>query len=533
MIEGVLRLRRCFPGLWLAAAVLVPLVDAQTPVTAPGAAQPAGPSRRVWTVLGQSGARPLPIALVNGREYVSSADLSGVFGLVAGEDRAGGLVLTLGSRTIVVSLTQGLASVEGRVVSLPAPPQRQGPAWLLPVDIIERALAPGASPRIDVRRRSGLVVVGSLTVPAITGRSEALPTGTRVEFTITPAVPHTLVSENGRLLLRLAADALDVDLSGIGSSQVLTGARVLPPSTIELGLGAAYASHRAAEQRDGATLRLTVDLLATAPAAPPTDQAAPGAGPAAPADTPPLLPESTGLRTIVLDPGHGGTETGARGPSGTLEKNVALAIARQLKGAIEARLGLRVLLTRSGDETVGLDARAAFANNNKADLFMSLHANASVRSSVTGAEVFYVSLGEYGSAARTTAEPGALLPTLGGGQRAVDLILWEMAQAQHLNQSARLARLVEGEMRSRLPMSPRAIQQAPFRVLVGANMPAVLVETGFITNPTEEKRLNSPEYQSQIVTALVNAIVRFKAASDGGTATAAAAGPTLPQQDPR
>lgn len=536
MIEGVFRLRRWFPGLILAAAAVVPMVDAQTPAAGPAASQPASSSRRVWTVLTQSGSQPLPITLVNGREYVSSADLSGLFGLVAREDRAGGLVLTQGSRTIVVSLTQGLASVEGRVVSLPAPPQRQGAAWLLPVDIIERALAPGASPRIDVRRRSALIVVGSLTVPAITARSESLPSGTRVELTVAPAVPQTVVSENGRLLLRFAADALDTDLSGIGSSQVLTGARVLPPSTIELGLGAAYASHRAAEQRDGGTLRLTVDLLATAPSAPPTStgDAAPGGEPVAPVDTPPLLPESTGLRTIVLDPGHGGTENGARGPSGTLEKNVALAIARQLKAAIEARLGLRVLLTRSGDETVALDARAAFANNNKADLFMSLHANASVRSSVTGAEVFYVSLGEYGNAARgNAAEPGALLPTLGGGERAVDLILWEMAQAQHLNESARLARLVEGEMRSRVPMSPRAIQQAPFRVLVGANMPAVLVETGFITNPTEEKRLNSPEYQSQLVNALVNAIVRFKAATDGGSATTAAAGPTLPQQDPR
>jgi N-acetylmuramoyl-L-alanine amidase len=139
-----------------------------------------------------------------------------------------------------------------------------------------------------------------------------------------------------------------------------------------------------------------------------------------------------------------------------------------------------------------------------------------------------VTLGEYGNAARgNAAEPGALLPTLGGGERAVDLILWEMAQAQHLNESARLARIIEGEMRQRMPMSPRAIQQAPFRVLVGANMPAVLVETGFITNPVEEKRLSTPEYQSQVVNALLVAVVRYKAASErvGGVSTQ--------QQDPR
>jgi N-acetylmuramoyl-L-alanine amidase len=102
-----------------------------------------------------------------------------------------------------------------------------------------------------------------------------------------------------------------------------------------------------------------------------------------------------------------------------------------------------------------------------------------------------------------------------------------MAQAQHLNDSARLAQTIEGEMRQRVPMSPRAIQQAPFRVLVGANMPAVLVETGFITNPTEEKRLNAPEYQAQLVNGLLAAVVRFKASTERvGSA------PTQ-QQDPR
>lgn len=506
------------PGLLAGASwLLVTSLGAQTPPASQGS------GRRMWTVLTQSGAQPLPVTLVNGREYVSSADLGGLFGLVLREDRAGGLVVTMGARTIVLSLDQGLASVDGRVVSLPAPPVRQGNAWLLPVDVIDRALAPGSTPRIDVRRRSSLVVVGNLTVPAVTGRSETLPNGTRLTFTVTPAVAQTVVNESGRLLLRLAADALDADLAGISSSTVLDGARVVPPATIELTLGGAFASYRAAEQREGNESRITIDLLAAS--ASPADPTTPGArgapggegAPPAPAPTelPPFLPESTGVRTIVLDPGHGGTEQGARGPSGTLEKNVALAVARQLKSAIEARLGLRVLLTRGGDETVPLDARAAFANNNKADLFISLHANASVRSSVAGAEVFYVSLGEYGDAARSTiSEPGALLPALGGGERSVDLILWEMAQAQHLNESARLARLLEEEMRQRLPMSPRAIQQAPFRVLVGANMPAVLVEMGFITNPVEEKRLISPEYQGEIVNALLTAIVRFKASVD-------------------
>lgn len=138
----------------------------------------------MWTVITSAGTQPLPVSVVNGREFVSGADVSGLFGLVLREDRAGGLVITVGGRSIVVSLTQGLASVEGRVVSLPAPPVRQGTTWLLPVELIERALAPGSNPRIDVRRRSSMIIVGTPSVPAVTARSEPLANGTRVTFLV-------------------------------------------------------------------------------------------------------------------------------------------------------------------------------------------------------------------------------------------------------------------------------------------------------------------------------------------------------------
>jgi N-acetylmuramoyl-L-alanine amidase len=227
---------------------------------------------------------------------------------------------------------------------------------------------------------------------------------------------------------------------------------------------------------------------------------------------PPLLELApSGIRTIVVDAGHGGEEEGARGPVGTLEKNITLGVARRLKAALESRLGVRVILTRDGDVTVGLDERAALANNNKADLFVSLHANASVRSSVSGAEVFYLSLEEYGDQAQRVAKgESEALPVFGGGTRDIEVILWEMAQARYIEQSSALAQTIEGALRERIPMSARAIQQAPFRVLVGANMPAVLVEMGFITNPDQEKLLASDAFQSSIVQALVESVVRYR-----------------------
>jgi N-acetylmuramoyl-L-alanine amidase len=98
----------------------------------------------------------------------------------------------------------------------------------------------------------------------------------------------------------------------------------------------------------------------------------------------------------------------------------------------------------------------------------------------------------------------------GGGTRDIEVILWDMAQARYIQESAALAQAVEASLRERVPMSPRAIQQAPFRVLVGANMPAVLVEMGFITNAAQERQLQSDEFQNQVVQALLESITRFR-----------------------
>ncbi len=218
------------------------------------------------------------------------------------------------------------------------------------------------------------------------------------------------------------------------------------------------------------------------------------------------------IRSIVIDPGHGGEKEGAKGPGGTLEKHVTLATARLLKNAIEAKLGVNVLLTRDDDRTMEADERASYANNNKADLFISLHANASIGQAATGAEVYYLSLDGYSPEAQRLAmrEEGAALPALTGGDRQIEIILWEMAQMRHIADSAALAGIIEEALRSRVKMRAQAIQQAPFRALIGANMPAVLVEMGFISNPAEEKLLNSPRYQQAIVDALVDSIARFR-----------------------
>jgi N-acetylmuramoyl-L-alanine amidase len=237
-----------------------------------------------------------------------------------------------------------------------------------------------------------------------------------------------------------------------------------------------------------------------------------------------LGPEAPSIHTVVIDPGHGGDVDvegvrgpGARGPAGTFEKHVTLTIARMLKSALEARLGVRALLTREDDRTVYLDERAAFANNNKADLFISLHANASMRKATSGASILYAAF-ERDAALNATAGGADRLPTFGGGAREIELVLWDLAQTRHLDQSAAFAGVLEQQLRDRVPLATPAVDRAALRVLESANMPAVLIEVGYLTNPEQGKLVTTDAFQNALVQSLYDAVVRFRdTIAAGGT----------------
>jgi N-acetylmuramoyl-L-alanine amidase len=497
-------------------------------------AQP-GAQRGAVTVISKDQRQSIPLRQVEGQDLVSLDDLAALFQLQVREDQlAGGVTVSHRGRTLVLS-SQGLVSSGGRLVSLPSPPVKSGKQWFVPVDFVGRALPLVLDTRAEFRRASRTLLVGEVSVPRVTARAET-GANPRITVDISPRTEHNVVQEPGRLTVRFAADGLDAEVAPVTPGDVIAGLKASEsPPAIVIDLGPRFASFRASDVPvDASSTRVVIDLLPAGGVSSPTAGGAAAAAPVpgqtgATAGPPPVsLFEGpvSGIRTVVIDAGHGGDETGAKGTAGTLEKDVTLAVARQLRAAIEQRLGLRVLLTREGDDTVPLDERAALANNNKADLFVSLHANASVSPAPSGAEVFYLSLDEYGERVRREAGTEAVtLPTFGGGTRQVELILWEMAQARHLQDSAVLATIVEEQLRSRVPMSARAIQQAPFRVLVGANMPAVLVELGFLTNADEEAKLASGPHQAQLVQALFESIVRFRGYVEGGRRAAAPAAP--------
>lgn len=220
-----------------------------------------------------------------------------------------------------------------------------------------------------------------------------------------------------------------------------------------------------------------------------------------------------GFRTVVIDPGHGGSEIGAVGPSGITEKEIVLDIAHRLSDLIVERLGLDVRLTRDGDIDKPKDERTAFANNLRADVFISIHANSYRGQGVHGAETFFLSDRATDDNARRLAavENNALqLQGPASGDDGLQMLLWDMAQTAHLQESAVLAEMIQSNLNRLGGTSDRGIKQAPFIVLKGANMPAVLVEVGFLSNPEEERMLADPAHRQRLADALFASLSEYR-----------------------
>jgi N-acetylmuramoyl-L-alanine amidase len=469
-------------------------------------AQPPAP----LTMLSREGRRVIPLTLVNNQEFVAMDDLASVFQLTVREDALGALTVTYRDKTIVLT-NQALASVAGRLVSLPAPAARgAGGRWLVPVEFISRALGLVYDSRLELRKPSHLLIVGDLRVPRITVRYDLVSPGSRLTVDATPRANSTVTQENNNLLsIKFDADALDVDVPPLapqGPQSLIQTVRVIDATTLGVELGPRVAGFRATSLPVDTTMRLTIDVLAAAADGTP---AAPGvaAAPSVP-DLPPLGPPATAIQTIALDPGHGGADEGVTGAGGTKEKNLTLAIARRIKAAIEARLGIRVLLTRDDDRQVPLEDRTAVANNNKADLFISLHVNGSLRPEAGGATIYYAAF--EASAVSTAFARVESVPTFSGAIREIELVNWDLAQTHHLDQSMAFAAMLEERLRDQVPLTAQAIDRAPLAVLESANMPALLIEMGFLTNPDQEKQLTGGAFQNAFVQALIDTIIRFR-----------------------
>ena len=216
--------------------------------------------------------------------------------------------------------------------------------------------------------------------------------------------------------------------------------------------------------------------------------------------------------TIAVDPGHGGEDPGARGRNGTQEKEITLAIARSLKALIDAEPNMRALLTRDGDYFVPLHERVNKARKVRADLFVSIHADAYVRPHARGSSVFALSeRGATSAAARWLARKENEADLIGGvnldvPDPYVKQVLLDLSQTATINDSIKLGRAVLDEIGEIAVLHKARVEQAGFAVLKAPDIPSILVETAFISNPQEEKKLSRPQYQQNIAAAILRGI---------------------------
>ncbi len=229
------------------------------------------------------------------------------------------------------------------------------------------------------------------------------------------------------------------------------------------------------------------------------------------------LPTDNTIKRIVIDPGHGGKDPGAVGFSKkNYEKDVVLDIAIKLKTKLEKNLDVTVILTRSEDEFVSLQERTKMANQENADLFISLHCNAHRSSKVRGIEIYYLSTAKTDEARAVEALENSVVYDYEGGESAVkqydDLafILADMTQNEHLLESSELGFKLQQNTIAASQAKNRGVKQANFYVLRGAYMPAVLLELGFISNKEEEKKLINSGYQEKLVQAIFQGVSDFK-----------------------
>lgn len=223
------------------------------------------------------------------------------------------------------------------------------------------------------------------------------------------------------------------------------------------------------------------------------------------------------LVTIVLDPGHGGEDPGAVGRGGSYEKNVTLEVAQRLQKKIDADPTMRAVLTRDADFFVPLGTRVAKARRVRADLFVSIHADAFVRPDARGSSVFVLSdRGATSSAARWLAQRENSADLIGGVNLGVKdpylaRTLLDLSQTATMNDSMKLGRAVLGELGGVNTLHKPHVEQAGFAVLKAPDIPSILVETAFISNPEEEKRLTDDAYQDKLADAILRGIRRYLA----------------------
>lgn len=457
----------------------------------------------------------------DGSEWVCIEKLARAIGGSASRDPLSRYpVLTVGKHRVLFSTATAVTSVDGKILNTgKAAVERDGCVWV--PDTVFQLVLPLALEG-DVRLK------GASAGGAIAAASQPPPASTQPVAKPAEAPDLTVTATT-------AADAVRVEVSGTGISAAKArkeGEALLLPfprghaavETLELGSGIAL---RAEVVDEGRMLRLVlgpgfreyetaaqkspekITLIARGDGTLPTALGPPTGG------TPPTDPRSRSTKrpgdfVVAVDPGHGGTDTGALGKDGTAEKELVLAISKQIVSSLQ-KVGLQAFLTREGDTFIPLTQRTGLANFNRADVLLSIHLNASPSLSAKGSETYIMSREATDLWSRQVAEKENASSAEGSGGDTLSLVLWNLAQTQSILESAELAEGVQNRLNQLLGTKERGVRQAPFVVLEGAQMPAVLVEVAFLSNPQEAVQLKDAAFQSKVAEEVAAAVAEFKA----------------------
>lgn len=489
---------RFLAAFMLCCASLAGMSPAEAATARPAAVEIKGPK-------GTLGQLPLQV-MDDGASYVAAERLAGLLkGSWAVKGKTG--TLTVAKRSARFSRDQARLTLLGQPLALDAAPHVTAKGWLIPVDFLDRGLgrlAPGvsaarpavASAKPPVKRVDSSVAFEEL-------RFRSYPSFTRIVVEAAAGLSHLTAAGRSEIRVRLSGlNVPGVHLEEIGDGLVKEARleSVGPDGVLNIVLEGPAAEVKTASLQD--PFRVVVDIY----------RAREGAGTEGPRANNGGAPP---LKLIVLDAGHGGHDPGARGPNGVQEKDVVLDVTRRAARMIEDGLGIKVVLTRSTDVFVPLRERTNFANKQRADLFVSVHANAHPRSVSEGVETYFLSSEATDNEARQIAAIENNVVQLENPQsrQKTDLlksILWDMAQSEFQQESSFLAETVQDSMTQSLRLVNRGVKQAGFYVLGGAAMPAILIEIGFLTNPREERKLASAEHREAIARAIYASLAEYK-----------------------
>ena len=406
------------------------------------------------------------------------------------------LTIRSGNSRLLMTKNSALVSYNDQILLLPSPILREDGRWLAPIEFLTIGLTRLTGTEYRYRAGAPRIYAENVDAPELEMNAQTLGPITRLTLRCSVPLNVELKRDDQRAILaidrsvdpvRERLDHRDRMVRSVVFDDSDGNAKIVLDTT-----------------RDVTDMRLTaadsnrvyfLDLFTKRE--PVTEAVPPPALPAAPAARPDVIPAERKVRVVVIDPGHGGMDTGAKSAA-IAEKDFTLALARKLRSALQTRLGTTVLLTRDSDVALDNEARSAVANNNQANLFISVHAGYSTNKTDAGSSVFVMkeNFGEGFTTASATGRDQLFLP-------------WYLGYRIHQQASVSAATFLQEALSKAIPGSKFAVRTAPLAVLSSATMPSLLLEMGNLNNPMNAQTLTDASFQSRLADTIAAAVQRF------------------------